>query len=84
MDGPTQTRVADHPRAAVDREWEVFVRETDRDPLRHVGSVTAPDEDRAHERATALFDGAAGLWLCPADAVVRYASHDLVTGEGGR
>lgn len=65
MEGP-RTRLADHSRATAGREWEVFVRETERAPLRHVGSVTAPDETAAHERTTTLFDrDAADVKLCP-------------------
>ncbi|WP_255198737.1 Htur_1727 family rSAM-partnered candidate RiPP [Halorarius litoreus] len=72
------TRVDDHPRTATGREWEVFVRESESAPLRSVGSVTAPTSEAAHEQASALFAWyATELWLCPADEVVRYTSHDL-------
>jgi rSAM-partnered protein len=70
--------VGDYPRAATDREWEVFVRESESAPLRAVGSVTAPDVDVAYELAADLFAWqATELWLCPADAVSRYTTHDL-------
>ncbi|MFB6135460.1 MAG: Htur_1727 family rSAM-partnered candidate RiPP [Halobacteriaceae archaeon] len=71
-------RVGDHPRATSGTEWEVFVRDRGDDPLRHVGSVTAPDADAAHETATTLFGWYADdVWLCPAEAVCRYSTHDL-------
>ena len=71
-------RVGDYPRAATDREWEVFVRETESAPLQAVGSVTAPDAEVAHELAADLFAWqATELWLCPADEVLRYGTHDL-------
>jgi rSAM-partnered protein len=61
------------------REWEVFRREAIDEPLVHVGSVTAADPETGHERAAALFGDAAGLWLCPADAVARF---EVATLEG--
>ncbi|MUV57397.1 rSAM-partnered protein, Htur_1727 family [Halogeometricum rufum] len=81
VEKPDRHRVGDTPRGADDtggREWEVFVRGDDDDPLRHVGSVSAPSADVAHEQATKLFAWYADdLWLCPADAVRRYSTHDL-------
>ncbi|WP_101297995.1 Htur_1727 family rSAM-partnered candidate RiPP [Halegenticoccus soli] len=74
----TRSRVGDHPRAAVEREWELFVRETECDPLRHVGSVTAPTPEAAYERATKLFAWYADdVWLCPASETHRYSVHAL-------
>jgi rSAM-partnered protein len=72
-------RVGDEPRDGTGgREWEVFVREDGDGPLRHVGSVSAPSADVAHEQATKLFGWYADdVWLCPADAVRRYSTHDL-------
>ena len=62
----------DAPRADAGREWEVFVRETTDDGLSHVGSVSAPSAELAHEQATALFGHAAEtIWLCPADETRR-------------
>ena len=59
-------------------EWEVFVRASPAESLRHAGSVTAPTVDVAREAAGTLFDHAAeGLWLCPADAVSRFAEREL-------
>lgn len=55
-----------------DPEWELFVRETAAEPMRHVGSVSAPTADDARERATELFGRfAVDVWLCPASAVER-------------
>lgn len=71
-------RVGDHQRDAVEREWEVFVRDASEGPLRHVGSITAPTADVAYEQATKLFAWyATGVWLCPADAVSRFSMHTL-------
>jgi rSAM-partnered protein len=62
----------DAPRATTGREWELFVREAADEPLRHVGSLTAPTRDVALEAATELFGWtAADVWLCPADEVER-------------
>ena len=69
-------RVGDQPRDAVEREWEVFVRDVKKDPLQHVGSISAPSAEVAYEQATKLFArDATGIWLCPADAVSRYSTH---------
>lgn len=58
-----------------EREWELFVREDEGDPLKHVGSVTAPTADTAHEEASRLFAWyAEDMWICPADEVVRYST----------
>jgi rSAM-partnered protein len=68
----------DAPRSDGEREWEVFVRETTAEPLRHAGSVSAPTAATAREVAEPLFEhAAAALWLCPADEVVRYAERTL-------
>jgi rSAM-partnered protein len=56
----------------------VFVRGAAAAPLRHVGSVSAPTDGAAHERATTLFArDATDVWLCPADAVSRYSIRPL-------
>jgi len=53
-------------------DWEVFVRESPEEAMRHVGSVSARTGEEARERATALFGRfVADVWLCPADAVER-------------
>jgi rSAM-partnered protein len=68
----------DAPRSDGEREWEVFVRESTADPLRHAGSVTAPTAATAREVAEPLFEHAAdALWLCPSDEVVRVADRTL-------
>jgi rSAM-partnered protein len=68
----------DAPRGDDVREWELFLREDVSDPLRHVGSVSAPDAETAREQATTLFDWTAeALWLCPADAVERFSARTL-------
>jgi rSAM-partnered protein len=60
------------------RQWEVFVRDEADDPMRHVGSVAAASGTEAHEHASRLFGWyAADVWLCPADAVVRYSTRGL-------
>lgn len=69
-------------RAAESREWEVFCRECESDPLTHVGSVSAPSVTVAREQATRLFGHAtAALWLCPADEVHRLQQRDLGVGS---
>ena len=76
------TRV-DEPRGDDTPEWEVFLREDPGEPLRHVGSVSAPTASVAHEQASALFGRTATcLWLCPAAAVERFTRRDLGAGAG--
>ncbi|MEF8807348.1 Htur_1727 family rSAM-partnered candidate RiPP [Natronomonas sp.] len=73
-----RNRVDVENRAPASREWEVFVREEFDSPLQHVGSVRAPDDDAAYELASKLFAWFADdLWICPADSVSRYTTHDL-------
>ncbi|KTG13534.1 Htur_1727 family rSAM-partnered candidate RiPP [Haloferax profundi] len=75
---PTDDDPRSKPRIDGSRQWEVFFRETDAEPMRHVGSVTAPSIDLATEQARTLFDFAASaLWLCPADEVRRLGGNDL-------
>lgn len=63
-------------------QWEVFVRDEESDPLRHVGSVAAENATDAHEQASKLFGWyAADLWVCPADEVVRFSTQ-AVDDEG--
>jgi rSAM-partnered protein len=59
------------------REWETFVRQDADSSLRHVGSVTAGSEGVAYEQAATLFGDVADIWLCPAEAVCRYAERPL-------
>lgn len=72
------------PRIDGSRQWEVFYRDVPTEPMRHVGSVTAPSEDLATEQARTLFgDGDADLWLAPADEFLRLGGNDLAAkGEG--
>ncbi|RLM53225.1 rSAM-partnered protein [Halobellus sp. Atlit-31R] len=77
MANSTETRLTE-PRSDTTPEWEVFLRSEESDPLRHVGSVSAPSEDVAHEQATSMFGFAAQtLWLCRADDVARFTERDL-------
>lgn len=70
--------IGNYPRDASEQEWEVFIREGRDEPLRHVGSITAPDNEMAHEQASRLFAWyATDVWVCPVDAIARYSTHDL-------
>ncbi|ELZ45928.1 hypothetical protein C463_05840 [Halorubrum californiense DSM 19288] len=74
---------ANGPRSADGRRFEVFVREEESDPLRHVGTVAAPTPDVAHEEASKLFAWyARDVWVCPAAEVSRYSAESLA-GDGG-
>jgi len=80
-DGPEFERV-DEPRGDRTREWELFVRESTDESLRHAGSVSAPTAEVAREQATTLFGFAAEtLWLCPADETVRLVSDGVALGD---
>ncbi len=66
------------PRSADGRRFEVFVREAEADPLRHVGTVAAPTPDIAHEEASELFAWyARDVWVCPAEETHRYSADTL-------
>lgn len=70
------------PRSADGRRFEVFVREEESDPLRHVGTVAAPTPDVAHEEASKLFAWyARDVWVCPAAEVSRYSAESLADDE---
>ncbi|VTT85498.1 Vng1183h [Halorubrum sp. DM2] len=70
------------PRSADGRRFEVFVREEESDPLRHVGTVAAPTADVAHEEASKLFAWyARDVWVCPAAEVSRYSAESLADEE---
>ncbi|MFC6757576.1 MULTISPECIES: Htur_1727 family rSAM-partnered candidate RiPP [Haloarcula] len=72
----------DAPRGDTTREWEVFCRETESEPLTHVGSVSAPTAAVARDQAATLFGHAtAALWLCPAEETVRVQERDLGVSE---
>lgn len=74
----------DEPRGDVAREWELFVRESSGDPLRHVGSVTAGTAGLAREQAESLFGWRAeAFWLCPADETARFVTADAALTERG-
>ena len=81
-DAADRTRV-DDARADDTPEWEVFVRESPCEPLRHAGSVTAPTPETAHEQATTLFPEVGTLWLCRSDRVARFADRELGAEYGG-
>lgn len=76
--GEEEFERVDEPRGDRGREWEVFCRESTDEPLRHVGSVTAPSAAVAREQATTLFGWRAEtVWLCPADETVRLAAEGV-------
>ncbi|QWC18400.1 Htur_1727 family rSAM-partnered candidate RiPP [Halorubrum sp. 2020YC2] len=75
---------ANGPRSADGRRFEVFVREEESDPLRHVGTVAAPTPGVAHEEASKLFAWyARDVWVCPAAEVSRYSAESLADDGGG-
>jgi len=70
------------PRSADGRRFEVFVREEEADPIRHVGTVAAPTPDVAHEEASKLFAWyARDVWVCPAEETHRYSAESLADGD---
>lgn len=78
MEASNRVRVADRPRADDLEAFEVFVRDDADAALRHVGSVAAGDAAAAYERASRLFAyHADDVWVCPADAMTRFTTHDL-------
>ncbi|MEM4782494.1 MAG: Htur_1727 family rSAM-partnered candidate RiPP [Halalkalicoccus sp.] len=79
-----RSAVGQQPRGATTREWELFVRDGGEDPLRHVGSVSAPTPEIAHEQASKLFGWyAEDVWCCPAEQVHRYSTHSLGPDDEG-
>jgi rSAM-partnered protein len=77
-------RTVDAPRGDTSREWEVFCRESESEPLTHVGSVSAPTAAVARDEAATLFGHAVtALWLCPAEETVRVQKRDLGVGVTG-
>jgi rSAM-partnered protein len=77
-----RTGGSDGARSADGRRFEVFVREEEADPLRHVGTVAAPTPDAAHEEASTLFAWyARDVWVCPADETHRYSAASLADDE---
>jgi len=76
---------ANGPRSADGRRFEVFVREAESDPLRHVGTVAAPTPDAAHEEASKLFAWyARDVWVCPAAEVSRFSAESLADDDAER
>lgn len=79
-----ETRASSEPRSADGRQFEVFLRETATEPLRHVGTVAAPTPETAHEEAAVLFGWAArDIWLCPAESTHRYTTEPLAVDDDG-
>ena len=78
----SRSRVDSQRRATPNPQWEVFVREEETAPLRHVGSVAAESADAAHEHASRLFGWyAVDIWLTPAESVARFSSRPLTDAE---
>lgn len=62
-------------RADAGEVWEVFQRDDDGRPMRHVGRVRAEDADAAHKHASRLFAWyAPEVWVLPAAAVTRFST----------
>lgn len=63
------------------RYYEVFARRTSADPLTHVGSVEAPNDDLAQVRAWYVYDQHRWKEMCvvPLDAVITVTEHDKAT-----
>lgn len=75
---PRRWTVSDRARSATGREWEVFLRSERGEPLCHVGSVTAADDEGAYEHATRLFGSdTRDVWVCPTGSVSRYAAEPI-------
>ena len=71
------------PRSADGRRFEVFVRDEEADPVRHVGTVAAPTPDAAHEEASKLFAWyARDVWVCPTTEMRRYSAESLAEKNG--
>ena len=76
-----ETRASTGSRSADGRRFEVFVRETAAESLRHVGTVAAPTPETAHEEAAALFGWTArDIWVCPTESTHRYTTAPLAAG----
>ena len=63
------------------RVYEVFARKTSADPLTHVGSVEAPNDDLAQVRAWYIYDQHVWTEMCivPLDAVITVTEHGKAT-----
>jgi len=61
--------------------WEVFRQEQEGEPMVHVGSVVAPDRERATEYARDIYSRryeAYRLWLVPREEVVEVTDLDFL------
>ena len=77
-----ETRTSTGSRSADGRRFEVFIRETESESLRHVGTVKAPTPETAHEEAAALFGWTArDIWVCPAESTHRYTNEPLAAND---
>ena len=75
-------RTSTGSRSADGRRFEVFIRETESESLRHVGTVAAPTPETAHEEAAALFGWTArDIWVCPAESTHRYTTEPLAADD---
>ncbi len=74
----SRARVGDEQRGDDLTEWEVFLRDDEDATMSHVGSVSAPTAETAHEHASKLFGWfASDVWICPADEMHRFSTHSL-------
>ena len=77
-DDRAHTVSATQPRCDGMPEWELFVREGVETPLRHVGSVTAPTPEIAHEHVVSLFGKSfRDVWVCKSSDVERFSTYSL-------
>lgn len=63
------------------RYYEVFARKDSSDPLTHVGSVEAPNDDLAQIRAWYIYDQHRWKEMCivPLEAVITVTEHHRTT-----
>jgi phenylacetate-CoA oxygenase PaaH subunit len=77
----TSTPGADGPDAPALEAWEVFRREKDGDPMRHGGSVMAPDAELATHYARELYgrrQESVRLWIVRRADIVDLDDPDLL------
>jgi rSAM-partnered protein len=94
VEKPVHYRIEHQPREGTDPSWEVFLRDEADDRLRHVGTISAPTERAAYDRARRLFGWFLHeIWLTPATDVHRFSADppsdaaepvDSVDGEESR
>ncbi len=78
LEKSTRARVGEEPRGDPLPEWDVFVREDAGGVMRHVGSVSAPTPEKAHEHASRLFGWFADdVWVCESSEIHRFSTHSL-------